>query len=103
MPSPIAWTDHDPILAAMWRAGATDTEIAAKIGRSVRAVAERRSRLGLVKRKLQRESSATKMHANTMITELRRRGYTVYAPDGDEAIGIDPRSFGPAHSGGMLL
>jgi hypothetical protein len=91
-------------LAAMWRAGASDEAIAKSTGHTVRAVAIQRSKLGLVKRTQRpRESALTRAKAVDLVTELRRRGYTVFGPEGSEVFGIDQRIHGPSLSGVMVL
>lgn len=99
------WTDEAKArLAAMWRTGSNDQAIADATGLSLRAVAQQRSKQGLVKRRKPRGKPPIRQYRDhVLIAEMRRRGYSVIGPDGDEPPVVDPREWDAPVSGGMLL
>jgi hypothetical protein len=58
----------------------TDEQIGARLNRSARAVAIKRHKLGLTIRDLPKGRSARDLADDTLVRELRSRGYTVTAP-----------------------
>ena len=88
-------SEQKATLRRAWTAGERDDAVlAAKLGRSVRAVQIMRSELGLVKRRCHRARAASEIATAELIDELRDRGYSVI---------YDPRVLLPALSGVMHL
>lgn len=72
------WFKHEiDRLRAMVEGGDGDAEIAAELGRSVRAVAIKRQRLGLTVRDLAKPDRLSSYADSTLVRELRDRGFTV--------------------------
>jgi hypothetical protein len=65
-------------LRRLYQANETDGEIARKLGRTKRAIAVQRAKLGLVSDRLKSRAGAVASFSTmTLVTELRRRGWTV--------------------------
>jgi hypothetical protein len=70
------WTDDDvATLDDLWNDLVPDDEIAAKLGRTVRAVAIKRCKLGLTSRDCKRATTASELTSDEMIAELQKRGF----------------------------
>jgi hypothetical protein len=73
------WDAHEvKTLRSMVHDDATDESIATALGRTPRAVAVKRQRLGLTIRTLgQTSRGIASLATNTLLAELKRRGFTV--------------------------
>lgn len=75
------WSDADVArLRELVASGASDVLIACDLDRTERSVAIKRSKLGAVKRSLTSTRGAHLLADDTLMRELRRRGYKVTAP-----------------------
>ena len=89
------WTESARArLAAMWRAGRPDAEIARELEVTQRAVAVQRHKEGLVCRNLER-TGVSQYSDDALIRELQSRGYTVNRSK--------QREVNPLHAGGFML
>jgi hypothetical protein len=70
------WSPEDvATLNRLWDELASDETMAATLGRSVRAVAIKRCRLGLTSSECQRATAASELTSDEMIAELQARGF----------------------------
>lgn len=79
-----AWSEAELAeLRRRWTAGESDQEIAAALRptRTVRAVAIKRSKMGMIKRKVARRGSVSSMASETLVAELRVRGVLDGTPE----------------------
>jgi hypothetical protein len=77
-PQGYPWSaDDEARLTELWNDQHSDDFIAEDLGRSARAIAVKRQKMGLVRQKLGRPSELQSLADDTLIRELNRRGYLV--------------------------